>query len=588
MKKDLFKSFTTIIILTCLLIISFGCKKDNEDTQEVPNEENFDPIVPTTTKIISQEDCNAFLENIDTTEISFQFKKELLDHYSLEVGDVITLPLNGGYVREITEIQDQKGGLFVIIKTKFASLIKALQQGKVDYNFPLDFTKAKPIYTANGLKNFEYTDDGKEGQYTIDEVIYKNGNNEIRVSGNFTLGATIYGTLKIKDFKLNKFSFNNDIGEEINLQGNCTFDILTWDGEVEFISQEFTSIPMVIGGIPFIMTPILDIYLGASVDLESQINTSVHQDLTLKTGATWYMNNWTPHMDVDTNLSGQPPTCSTSANFQIWVRPQIRVMIDRVLAPKISERFYGQLTANTTMDPWWVLCTGLDVNLGIQMEFFEQADWNMDVLNFKDTLYKADGPFGNSSLSDSIKVANHFSNSFKVWYNEQDHQINHYTNPPTEYTYYGDEYINGVTIGNYQENIVWNGNSFEMLIWFPQNGSDTNFYSAEGQLAADGKTIENLVLTRNYTNHDTAAGGFTYYYSYETTFNLYDIELEEVSGKTIKFKTEDAADFQNIDHTYYIQTKLDGTLYQERWFTNTSTLPLSGKENFISIFFMIN
>ncbi|MBU2651570.1 MAG: hypothetical protein KKA81_11590 [Bacteroidetes bacterium] len=582
----------TLLWKTCLLaILSFaiastGCKKDH-DSEEVAEEENFDPIIPPTTKVVTEDDCDRYLESIDTSNVTITFKKEILDHYSFEVGDVITLPVDGGYIREITGIDEQKNGIWIIIYTKFSSLIKAINQGRADYNFPLDFTGAKTIYHDKGIECTDLKENGMEAMYHIDKVLYQNGNNVVRVTGDFTLGATIYGTVQIKNFSLHKFSYNNDIGEQIDLQGSCTFDILTWEDEVKLLSHEFPSIPMVIGGVPFILTPVMDVFAGASVELQSQITTSIHQEFTLKTGATYYLNNWTPHADVVKTINGQEPTCSSSADFQVWVRPQIRMMIDRILSPKISEKFYGQLTVNTLADPWWVLCSGLDVNLGIQMEFFDEADWGLDVIKLKDTLYKADGPFGNSTLVDSIKDANHFSSSFKVWYEEQDRELLHWMAPPNEFFYYRDYYTFGNCLGVYDESIQWNGNQFTMLIWFHEAKYDTNYYSISGTVSTNGKVLKDIIYSRSWIFNDSSAP-FATHKHYESIFKLDSIPLEKISGNSIRFKTENEEHFQNIFYNYYIQTRKDGALHEERWITNVSDYPVPDKDSYISIWFMKN
>jgi len=586
MKKTLYWKICLLAILS-FAIASTSCKKD-PDSEEVAEEENFDPIIPPTTKVVSVDDCDLYLESIDTSNVTITFNKEILDYYSFEIGDVITLPVDEGYIRKITAVEEQKNGGYIIISTEFIEFINALKQGEVNYNFFLDFTSAKGLNSHKGLSLMEISEDGKEARFNIDTIIYQQGNCSIQIKGEFKLGATIHGQIQTKDWKLHKFTFNNDIGESLDLQAICNFDLLTWEEEVRFRTITFKTIPLTIGGIPFFLTPVLELYLGAQVDIESQVSTSIHQEYTLKTGVTYYQRNWTCKKDTAIKaITGQEPACSTSALFEAWVRPQVKVKINRIISPKINEKFYGELTVDPDADPWWALCVGTNVNIGVQMEYFGEADWNTDVLIWKDTLYKADGPLGNSTLVDSIKAADHFSSSFKVWYEEQDRELYHWMAPPNEFFYYRDYYTAGNCLGVYDESIQWNGNQFTMLIWFQEAKFDTNYYSISGTVSTNGKMLKDIIYSRNWIFNDSNAP-FATHKNYEARFKLDSIPLEKISGNSIRFKTEKEEHFQNIFYNYYIQTRKDGALHEEQWITNISEYPVPDKESYISIWFMKN
>ncbi len=549
-----------VFLLACVIGIG-GCKKEHDD-EPPPGEETLDPIIPETTKAISTEDCEAFLVSIDTTDMSFTFNSDILDKYPIEVGDVIIVPVDRGYLRKVTAIEGQKDKGFIKIITILAKMGEAIRQGQMDFNYPIDTV------------------------ISITEIVEQSGNTTLKVEGNLTLGATLYGTLKMKDWSLHKFDINSDITETFVLTGTCTYNNLTQGWEKKGFDHRFPSRTFMVGSVPVVVTPVLKIYIGDSCVVKSQVSSSITQVCTLTTGMTYQDGNWTiRNPELKPDLTASPPTCSAKADLQVWVKPQLTFEFYGLTGPYINDRVYLQLEANTLEDPWWRLNYGMDFAMGIDMEFFDMDNWEMDFYHMKETILQADGPFGNSSLADSVKSARKFSTGYKVWYEQQDHEIKYWLG--YDETYFGNDYVSGGSIGVHTDSIKWNGNQFDMIISFSLEDFDTNYYSVSGKLAPDGKSLVDVVFRNNYI-YNTVQNDFTHHKTNETTFELEQIPLEEVSGKTIKFKTTDPGDFQSISHYWYYKVLNNGEPHEERWITNVSTLPLPDKESYIFIWFMVD
>lgn len=118
------KQGTIVAFFILILLIPNGCKKDKEE--EIPASPSG-PVVPETTKVISQDDWNTSIVNIDSTNWTLTVQPVLVEQYDLNPGDIIISTDGEGLLRKINKIDDASGNK--VITTGEGTIVEAIPAG---------------------------------------------------------------------------------------------------------------------------------------------------------------------------------------------------------------------------------------------------------------------------------------------------------------------------------------------------------------------------------------------------------------------------------------------------------------------------
>ena len=150
MKTKTYFIIAVFFSLSLVVITQQACKK--EDQSSPPNEDEVS--IPETTKVIDQNTWSNNFVSIDSSDYTIIFKKEITNTTPIDVGDIIVSQDGNGLLRKVTGIENSGGN--IVVKTSFASLTEAIENGSVSIDITLSEQKIRRInYLKKGVFLFE-------------------------------------------------------------------------------------------------------------------------------------------------------------------------------------------------------------------------------------------------------------------------------------------------------------------------------------------------------------------------------------------------------------------------------------------------
>lgn len=363
----------TCFILAVTLLISFllvtqqACKKENEPS---PPGGNDTLSIPETTRVIDNITWNSNFVGLDSSDYTITFKKELTDEISINVGDIIVSQDGYGYLRKVTSIETE--GNNIKVYTSFASLSEAIENGSFTLETVLSEQKIMKInYLKEGVlldtSNMKGTEETALN-YDIDIYLDK-PNNNVHLTGSFVLLPTVNAELIIKWFKVKKLKVEFVVDEQVSLE--TTIDLVDkYENEVKLTGVVFHPIIVMIGPVPVVIVPELEIFAGVELDVESNVTTSVDQSLNYTAGLLYENSDWTTYKEINKQLNYQPPSLTATAEAKAYIKPNMKLKFYSTVAPYLTGDLYGRIEADIQANPWWYLYGGANISAGVKMDIF--------------------------------------------------------------------------------------------------------------------------------------------------------------------------------------------------------------------------
>jgi hypothetical protein len=402
--------FGTGLIVAVISIAIWGCGSDSSGQQSHDLPEETSEVtysLPATTKLISHvNEASVLAVEDDGATIVLEADSEL--GASLSAGDVlmfgITSQTPNGLLRKVSSKSSSPQG--VVLLTDAASLPEAFEELDLRMVRSLPYEEMESYDTTlEGLEvrryplsldgdasgKFEmgfdgtvlYDDDGDKDT-TYDQVVADG-------SISFSVGVTLEA--KIEWFSLKRVKVGAAVSQDGELTLTSTLPGLKFAKEVALGQMYFA--PLVVG--PVVITPKLELILGATGDLEVQVKASVSEHISAEAGAVFLNGIWTPYSSIDSDWNFEPPTVTASAKLKAYVGPKISLMLYGVAGPHAQVTAYVDLSADISKTPWWELYVGIEGSLGIEGEIlgYELFEFQLDgIVDFRKLLAQADDSRG--------------------------------------------------------------------------------------------------------------------------------------------------------------------------------------------------
>ncbi len=132
---------------------------------------------------------------------------------------------------------------------------------------------------------------------------------------------------------------------------------------------QFAPVTVMIGPIPLVLTPELDVHVGASGSVSAEIRTSATAATNVVAGLVYEDDRWRGFADLpdgldDIDLEWSPPEVTGSAGVEVLAGPQLTVLLYDIGGPYASVYGYADAWA-ALQPPAWALDVGLRGNLGV-------------------------------------------------------------------------------------------------------------------------------------------------------------------------------------------------------------------------------
>lgn len=207
----------------------------------------------------------------------------------------------------------------------------------------------------------------------------------IYINGNFNYESLF--TLKIRISPIEgvnevKFGFEEGANFNIGLTAGESFSI---EKEITLATVYFNPILIPIGIPPFtiVVTPVLDIKIGANGFADANISTSMNQNLKINTSVQYLKGNgWSSDINCDKSFNFEPPTVNLDAGATVYLKPELKMLIFNIVGPYVNEKFYGKINADLKQDPWWGMYYGQKISAGAKAKILDNLlfDFSVDDL----------------------------------------------------------------------------------------------------------------------------------------------------------------------------------------------------------------
>ncbi len=352
------KKIFAIMLALALVIASVGVIwlvwSDDIDEDVVDDDvQDSDDIDTVTYSFVLPEDNEEITEvSVENDTVTYTYESEL-DELEYKVGDIIAGTTGFGYLREVIEIEVNDD--VVTVHTETASLLDVVDEGSIRVNETLDL-------------NEEYTRSSRT--FNLDTTLYEADGTTVEFFGEATISDpqlvfdvdfSLVNGLEYLLFCVEQ-SYTSTIGIEANHATTIQRDT---------VLQTYILTPIVVpvGPVPVVLTPRLDIVVGADITLEAGVSTSIDMSMTLRAGVSYYDGEWTPISQVQRSIDHYPPSATLSVEAKGYAAlPRFNLLIYGQAGPYTEFQPYILFEASPMENPWWSIYAGVEGNAGVRIE----------------------------------------------------------------------------------------------------------------------------------------------------------------------------------------------------------------------------
>jgi hypothetical protein len=358
MKRVTVVRFLILIVSTIAL---FSCGKEN------PNGPEHDILISDDVRVLGE----AAIGDLHHQEgdSTYYFNITAADVLGLEEGNIIISSQNEGFFRKVRNVsQDDE---YIIVNTEFTTLEEAILKGALSTHMALNPQKVVPKYVREGV--FIYPK-GDLFEVDLDEVVYQDEDTgiEVRLYGSSVFGAEldidVHWNRGVDYIKFQTTVYHMEtLGVEVEQQ-------LLVDESILLAQIPLPTVTTMVGIVPIVLVPQLDIYAGVNVNTYGHVNSFVSRSDTLVGGVKYNDSAWSYFYEYGKHSECESPSVSLSADAEAYcVVPEVSVKVYGVVGPAAHLKGSMRLSANTSSTPLWELYGGFAAEAGIKADIFGQG-----------------------------------------------------------------------------------------------------------------------------------------------------------------------------------------------------------------------
>ena len=400
----------TVLLLSVSLLAACGAPGSGG-----PGHGPVEPVVFDTTRV-ADADTRAALLAYDHVggELRFARTDGLLGE--LAPGDVIVSEPSAaapdGYLRLIHAVRTE--GDELVLETTQARLIDAIQQGDLDEEFELRLedvetaiahvagVRTAGLGAAAGVERRAGV--GKEFSFELgfDEVVLDFGEGasaQVRVEGqvSFSAGAGVHvrirPCLRVPPACVRSFEAKVGVEQEValSLSGEAN---ATVGKEILVKTYLFKPFTFFIGPVPVVVRPQIDVYVGASGEINLRFAYALSQSAIAQAGARWtpgdgWQNITGFGFDLDTHSEF---VLEASMQAEAYVKPGASLLLYGIAGPFIAVSLAAEIDAVFPRDPVWILRGAIVGSFGFVVDvpvIGRLADYEAEVFRFSKELARS-------------------------------------------------------------------------------------------------------------------------------------------------------------------------------------------------------
>lgn len=388
--KTRIKLFVALIFFVANILS--GCKKDEEviEPKDIEYAENL--------LVIELAELNSIISISDQGSIVLPSGTSLAG--KLQTGMIIAGGISDvspyGFLKKITGVTSN--GTNTTVTTENATFEDAFINLNIDFSRQLS---ASDISGSNNFKNgISVKSRNGEGFFieAEDFVLWDNDGNlatiedQVKADGRLFLDPTFRFKPNILNRKSKDFLYSVKCVQTSELTVFVGSEVFSRAAEYPFISIIMN--PIIIPGTFIVVVPVLEVNVGASVEVNLRVQTEVSQSSTLEYGFQKQNGSWEPISHSELSFAYEPPQLSAGANVKGYIGVQLNMMIMGLLGPYTDANAFLKLEADVLDTPWWTLYGGGEVGVGMHVGFLSHSlvDFYLpNVLNYQQIVAQANG-----------------------------------------------------------------------------------------------------------------------------------------------------------------------------------------------------
>lgn len=270
----------SLLVLSLVLMLA-GC--DNAS----PEDDDFEPptgdIVLSDDVEVLDEGAEDEVETVSSDGRTITFRSGSAAAERLEVGDIIAAPSDAAPDGLLKRVESVDRGNQVVVGVRDARMEEAIEEGTLaaELAFSPDMIQGEPRMAegarfvrtqGRGVTSNTFTVELEEVVLYDDDEDPATTSDQIRAQGVVNFTASCAPRATFQDFRLRSFRFTCSEGVDAELETWWTRPF-SWQGRQ--LVAHFPLAPMPIAGTPFWLTPKIDVYVGADVNGEVGVSTTL-------------------------------------------------------------------------------------------------------------------------------------------------------------------------------------------------------------------------------------------------------------------------------------------------------------------------
>jgi hypothetical protein len=387
-----------------LLVSPVGCGGGTAKSVDV----TAGVVVPPTTHV-SDPDTRDALVAYDPQGGSLRFARQTPTLAAARVGHVLvsepSAAAPAGYLRRITAIRQMGAGGEVILETTQAKLTDAIERGALHARADLTADQvARTVIHVDGVTieaavgPDEPPDGGIDAGRDVDASPFSGliegaalsvgrgyafdmrfnrvfavkpgagSSGQVTIDGSVHFGASFGMDVEISWFSLDSFEAKAGFRHDANLRLSGEAQGALGDG-LNVATQYYTPLTFLIGFVPVIVVPRVDLFVTASGQVEAKVDFEAKELVVAQVGARWTDDDgWRDISDFGVAGDVRPPAFKGGLRARAGLRSSMGLKVYDVAGPELGLEGGLELDGQIPRNPIWIVNAFLRGTLSLEAE----------------------------------------------------------------------------------------------------------------------------------------------------------------------------------------------------------------------------
>ncbi|MBP7213544.1 MAG: hypothetical protein KBA03_04865, partial [Anaerolineaceae bacterium] len=335
-----------------------------------------DPIITPETVVLT-ELSNQYLDANSFDGETFYFTQMTTELEEVDAGDIIVSDVTSvapdGYFRKVSDVTIQ--GSTMILKTIPATLEESIEDGT---SFLKESLRPDQIMHSETLEGVTLVESDVKSPLTfkfeINAVFFDldgdllTKDDQVKVQGSIEFEMEFIFYLDMHGFSVKRFSLTNENSLTDKLKFSSEIELYSFDKEVILKSMLFSPIRFMVGPVPIVFLPKLDLVVGVDGSVKAGLSFEGSHEFSMRTGVEYRdSSGWNTIAEVSNKYDSKPPHVTFELKMKAYNRANFNLYLYGLAGPFVKIGPFLEIKVEPLKEPWWTLSAGLEVPVGFRV-----------------------------------------------------------------------------------------------------------------------------------------------------------------------------------------------------------------------------